>query len=215
LEGRLVWQQAAPLHGHSSPAVDCAAGQTEIAVPGCGTEIAVPGGGTEIAVPGRGTEIAVAGCGTEIALPGCGTEIALPGCGTEIAVPGGGTEIAVPGRGTEIAVAGCGTEIALPGCGTEIAVPGCETELAVPGCGARYAARVVAVGAVDGTVHLFSAADGTPLAKLRLGGAIFSSCVICAGKIVVGCRDDRVYCIDILTSGGAAPTVRVGTSHGD
>jgi acyl-CoA synthetase len=83
-----------------------------------------------------------------------------------------------------------------------------QTELPVPSQGPRYAARVVAVGAVDGTLHLFSVANGTALAALRLGGSVFSSCVVCAGKIVVGCRDDTIYCVDILTSedavGGSA-----------
>ena len=66
-----------------------------------------------------------------------------------------------------------------------------------------YVARVVAIGAVDGNIHVFSATGGEPLAELRLGGAVFSSCVFCAGNLVVGCRDDRVYCLDLVSASAA------------
>jgi outer membrane protein assembly factor BamB len=63
------------------------------------------------------------------------------------------------------------------------------------GAPAAYLARVAVVGAVDGTVHAFAAADGAPLGTVRLGGAVFSSAAVCAGRVVVGCRDDHLYCL--------------------
>jgi len=84
--------------------------------------------------------------------------------------------------------------------------------------GARYAARVVCIGAVDGTVHAFACADGAPLATRKLAGAVFSSPAVCASRVVVGCRDDRLYCLELremaaipfLPDVGATAAVEVG-----
>lgn len=76
-------------------------------------------------------------------------------------------------------------------------------QIGFTGVGAEsYTANMVVVGAVDGTLHIFAATDGSPLTTFRLPGPIFSSCVICAGKIVVGCRDDSLHCVDVLASAG-------------
>lgn len=63
-----------------------------------------------------------------------------------------------------------------------------------------YEARVAVVGAVDGTVHAFDAGDGTPLGAARLGAPIFSSPLFCAGRLVIGCRDDGLHCLALVRS---------------
>ena len=63
---------------------------------------------------------------------------------------------------------------------------------------APYRARVAVVGAVDGTIHAFDAGDGSPLGAARLGAPIFSSPVVCAGRVVVGCRDDGLHCLTLI-----------------
>ena len=73
------------------------------------------------------------------------------------------------------------------------------------GRGAAAAARVVCVGAVDGSLHAFAASDGAPLASRRLPGAIFSSPVLCASRALVGCRDDHLYCVELRGRRDAAP----------
>ena len=70
---------------------------------------------------------------------------------------------------------------------------GDEEARAVP-----YQARVAVVGAVDGTIHAFDAGDGSPLGAARLGAPIFSSPVVCAGRVVVGCRDDGLHCLTLV-----------------
>ena len=60
-----------------------------------------------------------------------------------------------------------------------------------------YTPSVVSVGAVDGSVHVFSCTDGQPLATLKLPAAIFSSPAICASRVLVGSRDDRLYCLEL------------------
>ena len=57
------------------------------------------------------------------------------------------------------------------------------------------AARVAVVGGVDGRLHAFDCASGAPLGTTRLPGAVFSSAALCAGRVVVGCRDDFLYCL--------------------
>ncbi|KAL1496152.1 hypothetical protein AB1Y20_014771 [Prymnesium parvum] len=73
-----------------------------------------------------------------------------------------------------------------------------------------YAAHVVCVGGVDGTVHVFGCADGTPLASYRLPGAIFSSPALCASRIIVGSRDDQLYCLEVLDAAASHLTPREG-----
>ena len=62
---------------------------------------------------------------------------------------------------------------------------------------AAHAASVVCVGGVDGSLHVFACADGVPLATRKLAGAIFSSPALFASRIVVGSRDDRLYCLEL------------------
>ena len=64
------------------------------------------------------------------------------------------------------------------------------------------------VSLVDGTVcvcyvcstgmlHLLELGSGAVLGSVRLPGEVFSSPVVREGRIVVGCRDDKVYAVDI------------------
>ena len=48
---------------------------------------------------------------------------------------------------------------------------------------------------VDGGVHLFRASDGQPLGVHALPAAVFSSPVLHAGRVVVGCREDGLWCL--------------------
>ena len=57
------------------------------------------------------------------------------------------------------------------------------------------AARVAVVGGVDGRLHAFDCASGAPLGTTQLPGAVFSSAALCAGRVVVGCPDDFLYCL--------------------
>ena len=65
-----------------------------------------------------------------------------------------------------------------------------------------YTSRVVAVGGVDGSLHVMRAADGEELAREMLPEAIFSSAVLCSAHLVVGCRDDRLYCLRLSADDG-------------
>ena len=53
----------------------------------------------------------------------------------------------------------------------------------------------VCVCSSRGVLYLVDAASGCVVAKTALGGEVFSSPVCVDGCIVVGCRDDHVYCI--------------------
>ena len=68
----------------------------------------------------------------------------------------------------------------------------------------EVAARVAVVGGVDGRLHAFDCASGAPLGTTRLPGAVFSSAALCAGRVVVGCRDDFLYCLALRTQRSTA-----------
>ena len=48
-----------------------------------------------------------------------------------------------------------------------------------------------------GLLHLLELSSGSVLGSVRLPGEVFSSPVVREGCIVVGCRDDKVYTVDI------------------
>ena len=50
-----------------------------------------------------------------------------------------------------------------------------------------------------GLLHLLELGSGGVLGSVRLPGEVFSSPVVREGRIVVGCRDDRVYTVVIMS----------------
>ncbi|XP_042602054.1 beta-alanine-activating enzyme isoform X1 [Cyprinus carpio] len=56
---------------------------------------------------------------------------------------------------------------------------------------------LVAVCSTDGKVWILDAETGTLKATLSLPGELFSSPVVWGHKIVVGCRNDYVYCLEL------------------
>ena len=50
-----------------------------------------------------------------------------------------------------------------------------------------------------GLLHLLELESGAVLGSVRLPGEVFSSPVVWEGRIVVGCRDNRVYAVDIVS----------------
>ena len=50
-----------------------------------------------------------------------------------------------------------------------------------------------------GLLHLLELGSGAVLGSVRLPGEVFSSPVVRQGRIVVGCRDDKVYAVDIVS----------------
>jgi len=75
------------------------------------------------------------------------------------------------------------------------ASPAVETAFAH--VGPRLGSSMVCAAATDGSLHLFRSSDGLPVlaSPLKLPAPIFSSPVLCARRVVVGCRDDALYCI--------------------
>ncbi|XP_037325420.2 beta-alanine-activating enzyme isoform X2 [Pungitius pungitius] len=74
------------------------------------------------------------------------------------------------------------------------------------GGGAEGGGALVALTSTDGTVWILDAGRGGPaLARFRLPGELFSTPAVHGGSLVVGCRDDRVYCLNLKeeTGGGA------------
>lgn len=55
----------------------------------------------------------------------------------------------------------------------------------------------VFVCATSGVIAAVRPSDGKIVGELCLGGEVFSSPVVAAGRLVVGCRDDRVYSMDV------------------
>ncbi|XP_036437396.1 beta-alanine-activating enzyme [Colossoma macropomum] len=56
---------------------------------------------------------------------------------------------------------------------------------------------LVVVASTDGTVWVLDGEQGTLKASLSLPGELFSSPVVWGHKIVVGCRNDYVYCLEL------------------
>ena len=55
----------------------------------------------------------------------------------------------------------------------------------------------VSVTTTCGMLYTLDASSGEVLQKLRLPGQVFSSPVCVDGCIVIGCRDNYVYCLDL------------------
>jgi len=49
-----------------------------------------------------------------------------------------------------------------------------------------------------GSLYLIELSTGKAKLLVKLNGEIFSSPVVCDDHIVVGCRDNYVYCFDIV-----------------
>ena len=60
--------------------------------------------------------------------------------------------------------------------------------------GECHSASLVCAASSDGILHAFRAGDGMPLGRQRLPSAIFSSPAIVASRVVVGCRDNNMWC---------------------
>ena len=48
-------------------------------------------------------------------------------------------------------------------------------------------------------MYLIELSSGKSQLLVTLTGEVFSSPAVCDGRLVVGCRDDYVYCFDIVT----------------
>ncbi|XP_046905585.1 beta-alanine-activating enzyme isoform X3 [Hypomesus transpacificus] len=60
---------------------------------------------------------------------------------------------------------------------------------------------LVAVASTDGTLWILDMEDGTLVASLSLPGELFSSPVAWERSLVVGCRNNFVYCVEMTDSG--------------
>lgn len=58
----------------------------------------------------------------------------------------------------------------------------------------------LAVASTDGTLWILEAECGLLRSTYKLPGEVFSSPVICGTKLIVGCRNDYVYCLDLCTA---------------
>ncbi|XP_006113560.2 beta-alanine-activating enzyme [Pelodiscus sinensis] len=56
---------------------------------------------------------------------------------------------------------------------------------------------LLAVTSTDGKVWILNAKNGLVAGFDKLPGEVFSSPVVCGTKLVVGCRNDYVYCLDL------------------
>lgn len=56
---------------------------------------------------------------------------------------------------------------------------------------------LVALASTDGAVWILDGRDGHTLASLTLPGELFSSPVVWGRSLVVGCRNDHVYCLKL------------------
>ncbi|XP_061680411.1 beta-alanine-activating enzyme isoform X2 [Syngnathoides biaculeatus] len=57
--------------------------------------------------------------------------------------------------------------------------------------------ELAAAASTDGTVYILDARDGRALCSRTLPGEIFSSPAVCGRSLVVGCRNDYVYCLQM------------------
>lgn len=60
---------------------------------------------------------------------------------------------------------------------------------------------LLAAVSTDGTVWILNAKSGTAEGVAKLPGEVFSSPVVWGRKLVVGCRNDYVYCLDLCIMG--------------
>nr|XP_020499456.1 beta-alanine-activating enzyme [Labrus bergylta] len=56
---------------------------------------------------------------------------------------------------------------------------------------------LVALASTDGAVWILDVQDGRMLTTLTLPGELFSSPVVCGRSLVIGCRNDLVYCLQL------------------
>ncbi|XP_074922542.1 beta-alanine-activating enzyme isoform X5 [Chelonoidis abingdonii] len=56
---------------------------------------------------------------------------------------------------------------------------------------------LLAATSTDGTVWILNAKNGLVVGVDKLPGEVFSSPVVCGSRLVVGCRNDYVYCLDL------------------
>ena len=62
---------------------------------------------------------------------------------------------------------------------------------------------LVGVASTDGTLWVLDGRDGRKVASLRLPGELFTSPVVWERSLVVGCRNDMVYCVDLTDPPGS------------
>lgn len=67
--------------------------------------------------------------------------------------------------------------------------------------GGHHYQTLVAVASTDGTVWVLNAEDGSVCASLSLPGELFSSPVVWGQTLVIGCRNDYVYCLELAEFG--------------
>ncbi|XP_074848914.1 beta-alanine-activating enzyme isoform X3 [Carettochelys insculpta] len=60
---------------------------------------------------------------------------------------------------------------------------------------------LLAATSTDGKVWILSAKNGLIVGFDKLPGEVFSSPVVCGTKLVVGCRNNYIYCLDLCTTG--------------
>lgn len=60
---------------------------------------------------------------------------------------------------------------------------------------------LLAAVSTDGKVWILNARSGTAEGTDTLPGEVFSSPVVWGTKLVVGCRNDYVYCLDLYVTG--------------
>lgn len=60
---------------------------------------------------------------------------------------------------------------------------------------------LLAAVSTDGKVWILNAKTGTAEGIDKLPGEVFSSPVVWGTKLVVGCRNDYVYCLDLYITG--------------
>ena len=60
--------------------------------------------------------------------------------------------------------------------------------------------EVVAFASTKGCLYLVNTEDGSVLCRRQMKGEIFSSPVLYRNCLVVGCRNDMVYCFDIIVN---------------
>ena len=62
-----------------------------------------------------------------------------------------------------------------------------------------FSLPVVIIASTTGTLYIVGAEDGQIFYKFQMKGEVFSSPILYRNSLVIGCRDDNVYCFDIET----------------
>lgn len=84
--------------------------------------------------------------------------------------------------------------------GSEIYSTPCHCTIQTLTLSNTYRISCVCVCSTAGSVYMLDAVCGHILGSFELPGNIFSSPVVVDSCILVGCRDDHVYCIEIEIS---------------